>query len=256
MITLPPYSLRKKPRCPFGDLEWNDYYWVYPRETQTQTEYWDTVTDPDGKTRRLINEWKQQQEDVRYLVDFVHNLGSGTLLDVGCGPGFFLSQLNDKWDRYGFDISEHALEKASDFATCYSGDFCTLDLAPNSFDVILLHHVIEHLDDPLSYINKIKTLLKKDGIFIVATPDFDSAMARRFKLKYRMLHDPQHVSLFTQFSLVKLLEDYNFDVLSIDYPYFDTRFFTQESLLKTVDTKQVSPAFYGNHMTIIAKLNK
>ena len=74
-------------------------------------------------------------------------------------------------------------------------------------DVITMIHVIEHLINPLEYIKKIKNI-KKDGIFILETPDFDSPCARRFGSNFRMLNDPGHISLFTTLSLVQMLEDH------------------------------------------------
>ena len=69
-----------------------------------------------------------------------------------------------------------------------------------------------------------------------------------------MLHDPEHISLFTQFSLINLLEKFNFEISEIEYPYFNTPYFTKAELLKTFDTSQTSPPFYGNHLTVFAKL--
>ena len=67
-----------------------------------------------------------------------------------------------------------------------------------------------------------------------------------------MLDDPGHISLFFTHSLIKLLEDYDFEILSIEYPYFETKYFTKENMLKMMDISKVSPPFYGNHVVIYA----
>ena len=88
---------------------------------------------------------------------------------------------------------------------------------------------------------------------MIATPDFDSPCARRFGLNFRMLHDPGHISLFTSFSLVKMLEDLGFRILEIDFPYFETRFYTQEAMTRMRDRTKVSPPFVGNHINVFAE---
>ena len=87
----------------------------------------------------------------------------------------------------------------------------------------------------------------------MGTPDFDSGCARRFGNNFRLLHDKTHVSLFSDFSLKELLEDTGFVVDKIEYPFFDTKYFTKENLLKVFDTSTVSPAFYGNIMTLYVR---
>jgi hypothetical protein len=113
--------------------------------------------------------------------------------------------------------------------------------------------VIEHVKHPLDYVAAIYRTLKVGGIFIVGTPDFDSGCARRFKDNYRMLHDKGHISLFTSASLIKMLEDHRFRVIHVEYPYFDTIWFTQENLLRMEDASKMSPPFYGNHVTVFAE---
>ena len=43
-------------------------------------------------------------------------------------------------------------------------------------------HVIEHLTEPEKILKKVKKFIKKNGILIIETPDFDSAAARRYKI--------------------------------------------------------------------------
>ena len=68
-----------------------------------------------------------------------------------------------------------------------------------------------------------------------------------------MLHDKTHVSLFSDFSLKNLLEDFGFVVDRIEYPFFETKYFTNENLLRLFDTSKISPPFYGNIMSLYAR---
>ena len=246
-------SLRNNPVCPFGDLVWEKYYWVRPsKEPLYESDYWGVVEDPDGKKRNLVDEWEQQVRNLRHIVDFLDELKPGKILDVGCGPGFLLSALGDAWDKYGTDISQTALEYCSKYAKVFHGELPSLNFKENMFDVVVMNHVIEHLSEPLEYIIKVRRILKDQGILIIATPDFDSGCARCFGNNFRMLHDKGHISLFTSFSLVKMLEDYGFEIIHIDYPFFNTIYFTEENMNRMFDTSKVSPPFYGNHVVVYA----
>ena len=83
----------------------------------------------------------------------------------------------------------------------------------------------------------------------MATPDFDSGCARQFGPNYRLLHDPTHISLFSNDSMHRFLRDHGFKIFRADYPFFETRYFTKENLIRLFDTGEVSPPFYGNFMT-------
>jgi len=247
-------SLRNNPICPVGDLPWKKYYWVRTSDQPSyEDDYWGVTTDPDGKQRFLIQEWEQQVKNLQHAIDFLNELEPGIILDVGCGPGFLLSALDEKWDKYGADVSKTALEYCAKYARVYHGELSQLDLKEDTFDLVVMNHVIEHLTEPLEYITEARRILKDRGILIIATPDFDSACARHFGNNFRMLHDKGHISLFTSFSLVKILEDCGFEIIQVEYPFFDTVYFSKENMLRMFGTSKVSPPFYGNHVVVYAR---
>jgi len=47
-----------------------------------------------------------------------------------------------------------------------------------------------------------------------------------------------------------MIEDFNFEIICIDYPFFDTVYFTKENINRMFDTGKVSPPFYGNHVIV------
>ena len=220
-------TLRENPICPFGNLTWKRYFWVRPQQKEPlyEDDYWGTVKDPDGNKRNLLEEWDQQVKNLKHITDFIEMIEPGKVLDIGCGPGFLLSAISNKWDKYGVDISKTALEQCSKFSKTYCGDLVKFNFKENIFDLVVMNHVIEHLSEPLKYIIEVKRILKSKGVFILATPDFDSGCARYFRNNFRMLHDKGHISLFTSFSLLKMLEDYGFEIIHVEYPFFNTIWF-------------------------------
>tara|TARA_B100000700_G_C15023901_1_gene847150 strand:- start:299 stop:1045 length:747 start_codon:yes stop_codon:yes gene_type:complete len=231
----------------------NKYYLKFNRKRKIKYEenYHGIVKDPDGKKRQLINERKYKISQLKYILNYLNKRKPGKLLDVGCGHGWLLSALNNKWKKFGIDISKYAAKNASKFGEIFVGDI--KNYKENQFDVITALHVIEHHKKPEEFIKKIKNILKKNGILILETPDFDSAAARRYGNKFRLLHDKTHISLFSQDSLIRFVRKYDLKLIDINYPYFETSFFNKKNLLKIINKNKISPPFYGSVITLFLK---
>jgi SAM-dependent methyltransferase len=220
-----------------------------------ETAYWGTIVDPDGKKRDRLNEQDQYLNDINEELNFFKKCVPGKILDVGCGPGFFLSGLSDEWEKYGVEISKLASNHAEKYGRIFTGELSQANYEDSFFDAIMMYHVIEHLENPISIIKEVRRILKPGGKFVIATPDFDSACARRFGENYRLLHDKTHVSLFTNESMHRFLRDFRFEINHVDYPFFNTRHFTKENLMRLFDVTKISPPFYGNFMTFYCTHN-
>jgi SAM-dependent methyltransferase len=231
--------------------DWNPYFVRRSAPTTKDFEvgYWGTVTDPDGVSRNLLEERARRIEDVKEELAAINRMPPGRILDVGCGLGYLLSAVDDGWEKHGIELSRFAAEYASRHARVHVGDLRSANYPTHHFDAIVLYHVIEHMLDPVSEIEEIFRVLRPGGLLVVGTPDFDSAMARRYGDKYRMLSDVTHISLFSRESLERFLWDHGFCVDRVEFPYFDTRYFDRTELERLWNTNQVSPPFYGNIMT-------
>ncbi|MGB2807858.1 MAG: methyltransferase domain-containing protein [Sedimentisphaerales bacterium] len=220
-------------------------------------DYYDIQLDPDGNKRNMLEERERKITFCKNEITFVNSLVSGSqkrLLDLGCGAGFVSSAIDDAWIKYGLEVSEKAAQIARKYiSNLHIGPLEKTTYNEEFFNLVLCHHVIEHVKDPISLIKNVHRILKTHGHLVISTPNFDSGTARRFGDRFRMLHDKTHVSLFSDWSLRELLSDYGFQVDRIDYPYFETGYFTEENLLRLFDTSKISPPFYGNIMTLYAR---
>ena len=238
------------------EYEGEGVYFIRRAPTQApnyEKAYWGEIEDPDGKKRNRLTEREQYLADMDTELTFLNGLPGGKILDVGCGLGFLLSALDSKWEGYGTEMSKFAADHAGPQGRIFTGKLEDAAYPPDHFDAVVFHHVIEHLDNPLSTLRQIRRILRPDGWLVLGTPDFDSGCARLFGDKYRLLHDQTHVSLFTQESMYRLLRDEGYIIEKVDFPYFGTRHFTEENLLRLFDEEGMSPPFYGNFMTFYAR---
>ena len=143
---------------------------------------------------------------------------SGKVLDVGCGPGHFLTCFDEKkWDRFGVEPSPLAAEKAKDLpkATIVNG-FLNKTTFHLKFDVIVMLDVLEHLKKPAALLELIHFYLKEDGIVVLGTGNIESSAARLAREKWSYFCSWEHISFITKQSAGFLLSITGFDVLRID----------------------------------------
>jgi len=234
-----------------------DYYIKIPNRSQGfEKEYWGCVADPDGKERDAIEEFENSKFNFNYIAEYLKELNPAKLLDIGCGLGALLAAYRSKDNNAqlcGTELSSLAGKHASKFAKIFIGNLEDAGYKNEYFDAVTCHHVIEHVLNPEKLITEIKRILKKNGVLVLATPDFDSGCARRFGSKYRLLHDKTHITLFSSDSMHRFLRDYGFIINKVEFPYFETEYFNEENLIRMFDKDKVSPPFYGNYMTFFCK---
>jgi SAM-dependent methyltransferase len=229
-----------------------DYYVsLPPRAHQEPDTYWSPTTDPDGHSRNRLNEEESRGylANIRQELKFIEGLKPGKILDIGCGPGWLLSAVDPAWEKYGIEPSRTAGAIAAAHAHIEIGNFEDAVSDNKAFDLIVMYHVIEHMQNPVDALKSVHSMLYPKGHLILGTPDFDSGAARRYEANYRLLHDPTHISLFSNDSMHRLLRDIGFKIEKVEYPFFDTSYFTRKSLLRLLSPHGISPPFYGNFMT-------
>ena len=149
----------------------------------------------------------------------------GRLLDVGSGFGGFLYIARGRgWDCFGVEISHFWGQKAQtllgDKWRVIIGRLENSNLAPNSFRVVHLRHVIEHLENPHAILDIIWNILEPGGIMVVETPNSRAMVnttyaffARLRKLPRRIatpVDPPFHLLGFSKYSLNKICEQHHF----------------------------------------------
>ena len=220
--------------------------------------YWQGATDPDGVKRDFTKEKNFKIKNwYGDTIKFVNAKQDITVLDVGCGLGYFLSALNKNIIKYGIEDSQFACEyikKNFKDINILNGKFQDIYKFNIQFDVIMFYHVIEHLNNPAKSIEFLKRYLKKDGILIIGTPNVSSFVAKIFGKNFRHFI-PAHICLYDIAGLKKLVIKNNFQVLKIEKPFFGTIYNNISNYFKMFSLNKISPAFYGCIFTLYCKKN-
>jgi SAM-dependent methyltransferase len=153
--------------------------------------------------------------------------GPGRLLDVGCGAGALLNVARDLgWNCEGQEISPiGAAEAISRGHRIQVGELIDCKYPANSFDVVTMIEVVEHIRDPRPTTEAALTLLRPGGWLFITTGDIGSVGARMQGCRWNYIRPPGHVSYFGRRSLSLALAASGFDEITM-VPTYDEVFAT------------------------------
>jgi len=114
---------------------------IPPRKTSYEEDYWGEIVDPDGKRRDRSTEREMHLEDIAAELAFANSLPGGRVLDIGCGLGWLLSGLDEKWEKHGIELSVYAADRAGQYAKLFAGPLLAYQCPEASFDQIGRAHV-------------------------------------------------------------------------------------------------------------------
>lgn len=139
----------------------------------------------------------------------------GTLLDIGCGAGGYLSAMKALgWKVLGIDLSPQAarIARESYGIPVKVGTLETAGVPDRSMAVITMVHAIEHVPDPISHLRQCHRVLQAGGRLVLTTPNFSGLMSRLFADHWMALEPPRHLWLFTPDTLKACVERAGFRV--------------------------------------------
>jgi 2-polyprenyl-3-methyl-5-hydroxy-6-metoxy-1,4-benzoquinol methylase len=188
----------------------------------------------------------------------------GKILDIGCGEGLFLEVAKrGGWQVDGTEVSGHAADFASQRLQqpIFCGELWQADLAPESFDVVTLWHVLEHTTQPLQTLIAVKRLVKPDSRLVMAVPNVNDIV---MQVAYRMikgrkprlfsLRDKEiHLYHFSARTLKMLVELAGFECLSISPDFGIVE--PSKKLINTIAAviHRVTGGHFYNAIQVIAK---
>ncbi|PCH99131.1 MAG: hypothetical protein COB85_00655 [Bacteroidetes bacterium] len=237
----------------------------FEREYYNNPDNYHAVNDGDAsklysKRLKLISKFKK----------------SGNLLDVGSGKGEFLNvAIKAGWSASGIEPSQAFCEYAEQTykVSTVQGYIDEIKTIPRfDFDVITLHHVLEHMHSPAAQLLAISNYLKPDGILFIEVPNVNSYFLRVIDLFFRLkglnwssrlspLHPPYHKFGYNKKSLMFLLNRCNYETLVVTtlsgrergHKTYSDKSFNLVSLLRDLTSSILNLVGNGEMLCIIAK---
>ena len=147
----------------------------------------------------------------------------GTILDLGCGTGYFLGHMkNQGWKVDGTEPDADARAIAAQVLGQEVGDSPKLfDHSPGSYDVVTMWHVLEHVYELAEYLSQIHNVLKDGGTLFVAVPNYTSHDAKVYQEKWAAYDVPRHLWHFSPRAIVRLIEPVGFELVTRNRMPFD-----------------------------------
>lgn len=154
------------------------------------------------------------------------------LLDVGCGEGYALAFFREQgWLVKGIDFSAAGVESKNPSCSdaLVTGDIFALLKAEmatgETYDVVWLQNVLEHVIDPLDLLRSLRTLVFPGGIAVVTVPN-DCSITQRAALAHQHIDNafwvapPDHLTYFDHESLTNTVNETGWECVEIlgDFP--------------------------------------
>lgn len=133
-------------------------------------------------------------------------LPGGKMLDVGCGNGRYLSTMRSLgWDVQGVEFSESGVRVCQmENLPVHHGDLKSAQLPDNTFDLITVRHVIEHIPAPNDFVAELARVLKPGGRLVIETPNGNALGRSWFGPNWYANDVPRHLILFSPDNLALL----------------------------------------------------
>lgn len=183
-------------------------------QEQMDEAYKHTLVGGEEKQKERYDETlKTRQYSSLWFLKHLKETNGKKLAEIGSSSGYNLAHINKgaNFSRVvGFDLDVNAVEYGKKMGhELYSSDFFRYD---EKWDYVFMSHLIEHIQDPKSFILGIEQRMNKGGKIIINLPDAQT-----------WLEDPyyEHVNSFSVDAMIKLIEELGFVVEHIESSVID-----------------------------------
>lgn len=143
------------------------------------------------------------------------------VLEIGCSWGRYLKELRDSggFNVQGVEISKEMAQKGREQfgLDIKTGELTDFNFPYESFDLIVMNHVLEHLYNPKDTLQEIFKILRPGGILMIKTPNFTSLEKKIFGKYWIIYEAPRHLFLFSADSLKNFMEKFGFKQVKLIY---------------------------------------
>lgn len=141
----------------------------------------------------------------------------GKVFEIGASVGGLLMSFKaDGWKTSGVEPSDKAQKEANkNGIEVYLGSFEKIKLKESSYDLVVINHTLEHVDEPFKVLEKIKQILKPGGLLMIGVPNFASLKSQFLKQNWNHILPKEHKWQYSPKSLKFLIEAAGYRTVSI-----------------------------------------
>ncbi len=213
---------------------------------------------------RAIEQGKQREAVFgELLTELEQAVGRpGRLLDIGAGEGTLLVVARRRgWTAEGTEISSAMVERVRERLNLviHHGELEQLKLQGQSYDAIVMNHVLEHVKNPKTTLESAARLLSPSGVLRIEVPNLAglSSRAKNLQSRYHLKQSPwkhysvdHHFWFFTPATLRRTLAGAGLEVIRILAP---AKQWGHKSLADRVLNEVYGRGLWGGHLVAYAR---
>jgi 2-polyprenyl-3-methyl-5-hydroxy-6-metoxy-1,4-benzoquinol methylase len=158
---------------------------------------------------------------------------TSAILDIGCGNGHLLQEMS-MWGFKNLTGIDPFIENDISYTSGVKILKSTVFNHVGKYDLIMLHHSFEHMDNPYNVLNQLHQLLNPEGELLIRIPVSDSFAWRKYGVNWVQLDAPRHLFLYTTKSIARLAKCCNFILKQVRYDSTAAQFLQSEKYCKDI----------------------
>jgi 2-polyprenyl-3-methyl-5-hydroxy-6-metoxy-1,4-benzoquinol methylase len=216
---------------------------TYLEQMYSEGEYENYVkklTLPGEKIRKSLTEVRKYNQIASLF------MSEGSILDVGCGAGVFLTiAAENGWDCTGIELSKAgghaAMEHGVEILQSTFDEFYT----NKKFDCITFWGVLEHVVNPMEFLEKAANLLEENGVIVFEVPSANSVLLDyvvNYKfVPFRLIENGRHLTFFSNDAIESIGKNINCELEYIESNGLD---------IQTILINEVNPTVVGKLLNL------
>ena len=175
------------------------------------------LSDAAKKVKLLIRGRKVRAKEQRFIKRYI---GTGRMLDVGCGAGRTLINLPESITPFGIEISPYLADVSQKYCGPRGGNVVRNNAVDGMdefdadlFDGIMMRAFLEHETEPVRLLDKARRVLRAGGRIIIKVPNYGCVNRVVRGKRWCGFRFPDHVNYFTPLTLKRLVKETGYRVL-------------------------------------------
>jgi len=165
-----------------------------------------------------MQSWQNKIAMCLARVEKLRGAKAGRLLDVGCGKGWFLETARERgWQVEGVELCHEVAERTMERVGVQvrTGSIFDVELPSETFDLVTMYDVIEHLETPIEALRICHRILKRGGVLALSTPNLNGFGCRLLGAKAFAVWPDEHIIYFGPASMKRAIRLADFTQLKI-----------------------------------------